>query len=128
MTEIILTLPYPPSVNHAYKTVRRKSAGGRPVVIKTADTEAFQWQVRAIVAQQGAHQHLHGRLSVSYTVCPPDRRKRDIANVEKVLSDALQYAGVFHDDSQIDRLLIERGRVMPDGCIVARIQEVRSDG
>lgn len=121
MSEIILTLPYPPTVNHAYKTVRRN---GKPTVLKTADTEAFQWRVRAIVAKQGAQQHLYGRLSVKYTVCPPDRRKRDIANVEKVLSDALQYAGVYHDDSQIDELLIVRAPVMPDGCIVASIREI----
>lgn len=121
MTEIILTLPYPPTINHAYKHVRRN---GKPTVLKTADTEAFQWQVRAIVAREGAQRHLHGRLSVKYVVSPPDRRRRDIANVEKVLSDALQYAGVYHDDAQIDELLIVRAPVMPDGCVVASIREM----
>jgi crossover junction endodeoxyribonuclease RusA len=49
------------------------------------------------------------RLAVEMLLYPPDRRRRDIDNTAKALLDALQHAGVYTDDSQIDRLVIERG-------------------
>jgi len=48
------------------------------------------------------------RLSVFIEAFPPDKRKRDLDNVLKSLLDALQHAGVYADDCQIDRLSIIR--------------------
>ena len=46
----------------------------------------------------------------------PDRRRRDIDNVGKALLDALQHAGCFDDDEQIDVLHIERRTVIKGGA------------
>lgn len=51
---------------------------------------------------------LTGRLAVSIRVYPPDKRRRDLDNLMKCLIDALQHAGMYQDDSQIDRLLVTR--------------------
>jgi crossover junction endodeoxyribonuclease RusA len=39
---------------------------------------------------------------------PPDRRRRDLDNIQKPVLDALQHAGVYEDDSQIDLLVTRR--------------------
>jgi hypothetical protein len=59
---------------------------------------------------------------------PPDRRKRDADNFHKCLSDALQHAGVFHDDSQVVRLEIWKRDPVKGGKAVVRIRERSSDG
>jgi len=51
------------------------------------------------------------RLRVIVEAFPPDKRRRDIDNIFKVLLDSLQYAKVYEDDSQIDYLCVQR---MPD--------------
>lgn len=58
---------------------------------------------------------LAGRLMVSVILYPPDKRRRDIDNPIKILLDSLQRACVFEDDSQIDRLLVERGAQVKGG-------------
>lgn len=45
---------------------------------------------------------LQGRLKVRLDAWMPDRRRRDLDNLRKVLMDALTHAGVWEDDSQID--------------------------
>jgi crossover junction endodeoxyribonuclease RusA len=39
---------------------------------------------------------------------PPDRRQRDLDNLQKPALDAMEHAGVYQDDSQIDLLLTRR--------------------
>lgn len=43
-------------------------------------------------------------LKMSLLIYPPDRRKRDIDNVNKALLDALEHAGVYANDNQIKHL------------------------
>lgn len=64
---------------------------------------------------------LPGRLRVRIKVCPPDRRRRDLDNVQKALLDALEHGGVYADDGQIDRIEVERGPVTPGGCVVVEV-------
>lgn len=109
-------LPYPPSVNHYWRRVGARtliSRGGR----------AFRQAVCAILATAKV-QPLSGPLELFITVFPPDRRRRDIDNVQKSLLDAMQHGGAYFDDSQIMRLSIERGSVTPGGKTVVQIREV----
>lgn len=66
-----------------------------------------------------------GALAVHVTVHPPDRRRRDLDNAMKALLDALAHGGAYEDDSQIDRLEIVRGAVVPGGKVIVRIMEPR---
>lgn len=64
------------------------------------------------------------RLEVEVDAYVPDRRRRDIDNIPKALLDSLEHAGVFVNDSQIDRLLVTRKGRRPGGAVVVRIAEL----
>jgi Holliday junction resolvase RusA-like endonuclease len=110
-----LALPYPPSVNHYWRRVGARtliSRGGR----------AFREAVCAILAAHGI-EPLVGSLDVEVTIHPPDKRRRDVDNVQKALLDALQHGGAYGDDSQIVRLAIEKGEPIDGGKTFVRIQK-----
>ena len=68
-----------------------------------------------LMEQRVPRAKLSGSLEITIVVCPPTRRRLDIANREKVVSDALQLSGVIEDDSCFDRVVIERGAIVKDG-------------
>ena len=109
-----LELPYPPSVNHYWRRVGARtliSRGGR----------AFRQSVCAILAARGI-QPMDGPLEVLIDVYPPDRRRRDIDNLQKALLDALAHGGAYHDDSQIARLTVQRRDVVSGGKVGVRLE------
>lgn len=65
-----------------------------------------------------------GRIHLHVKAFPPDRRKRDIDNLLKILIDCLQDCGLFEDDSQIDKITIERMSVIHDGQLLVWIREI----
>jgi crossover junction endodeoxyribonuclease RusA len=64
---------------------------------------------------------------VEVTIHPPDRRRRDIDNLQKALLDALAHGGAYYDDSQISRLTVERQHVVPGGKVVVRVEAYRDE-
>lgn len=111
-----LPLPYPPSINHYYRYV-----GGRPLISKSGR----EYRKRVVGAvEDELLSPLDGRLDLSIDVYPPDRRRRDLDNVQKPLLDALQHAGVYLDDSQIDRLLTVRQKVVAGGQVIVTISPI----
>ena len=111
-----LELPYPPSVNHYWRRVGARtliSRGGR----------AFRQAVCSILAARGVRP-LDGPLAVEVTIHPPDKRRRDIDNVQKALLDALEHGGAYGDDSQIVRLTIEKGDPLDGGKTLVQIRKV----
>lgn len=111
----VLQLPYPPSVNHYWRRV-----GCRTLISR--EGRRFR---REVVARLAASRlcPLTGRLVVRVTVFPPDNHRRDLDNLQKALLDALEKAGVFNDDGQIDRLEVQRGAVVPGGEVMVEIEE-----
>jgi crossover junction endodeoxyribonuclease RusA len=112
-----LELPYPPTVNTYW---RRK---GRQVFI-TPRGQLFRESVW-LIAKAKRIQPIAGRLSVELDMYPPDQRQRDIDNVCKAVLDALQHAGVYEDDGQIDRLLVQRRSIIAGGKAIARVSTIR---
>jgi crossover junction endodeoxyribonuclease RusA len=55
---------------------------------------------------------------------PPDRRRRDLDNIQKPVLDALEHAAVYEDDSQIDLLITRRREVTSPGRIEVRLSEM----
>jgi len=85
---------------------------------------AFRTNVEAALIE---HRGMFGekRLFISVTAFPPDRRARDLDNLLKPLLDAMQHARLFDDDSQVDRLLIERGNVIgKPGQLQVTVEEI----
>lgn len=99
-----LKLPFPPSVNHYWRHV-----GGR--VLVSREGREYRVKVKQLLRRK-AIETLSGDLIVDIKLTPPDRRRRDVDNSLKALLDAMQYGGVYFDDSQIVRLTIEK--VQPD--------------
>ena len=64
------------------------------------------------------------RLSISIYAHPPDKRRRDLDNLLKVLLDSLQATGLFNDDSQFDLIYIERKTQAKNGYIVVSIERI----
>lgn len=113
---ITLKLPYPPSVNHYWGQV-----GSRKFLGKKGKEFREQVYICSLNARKGA---LKGRLHVQVYLYPPDKRKRDIDNVLKSLLDALEHAYIYENDSQIDKLCVERKEVAKDGYCEVTIQEL----
>ena len=107
-------LPYPPSVNHYYRRV-----GPRTLISR--EGRRFRKDVAAILAAIG-FRPITGDLEVRVIVHPPDRRRRDVDNVQKALLDALEHAGVYRDDSQIVKLAIEKRDAVPGGRTIVEIR------
>jgi len=108
---IYLTLPWPPSANRYYRAVK-----GRSILSK----EARDYRA-AVVALVGQPIPFEGRLSVTVRAFPPDQRKRDLDNMLKQTLDALQHAGIYIDDSQIDSLRIERMHRVDGGQMLVEV-------
>jgi crossover junction endodeoxyribonuclease RusA len=64
------------------------------------------------------------RLKVSMILRPRDKRKCDLDNYCKAVLDALQKAGVYEDDWQIDHLEMIRGEPIKDGSIAITIESI----
>jgi crossover junction endodeoxyribonuclease RusA len=109
-----LTLPWPPSVNNYWQHTRHH-------VYISARGRAYRVDVLEATAELGRF-GADARLEISIIANPPDRRRRDIDNLLKCTLDSLEHAKVFQDDSQVDKLYIERGHVFPGGQLEVRIQ------
>ena len=113
---MIITLPYPPSVNHYWIHTRRGAFISKKGV-------EFRKQVHEI-AQTEICYGRDTRLFVDVSVWVPDKRKRDLDNLLKSLLDALQHADIFADDSQIDDLRITRVGWCEGGKVTVKISEI----
>ncbi len=104
-----ITLPWPPSVNHYWRMWR-----GRMLVSR--EGRAYREDVRALLAGGGFRKPPPGaRIALCMDAFPPDRRRRDLDNLLKGVLDALEHAGIYADDSQIDLLVTRRRGLLSDG-------------
>ena len=114
-----LELPLPPSANRQY---RRTRSGG---VYLAPRVRAFRQEVWALVKQQ-RRRPIDGPIRMRVEIHPASARVIDLDNRVKQLLDALQIAGAFVNDSQINDLhLIKCDPDPPLGRCVVDIFEVR---
>jgi Holliday junction resolvase RusA-like endonuclease len=93
-------LPLPPSVNALYSTnwkTKRRFESKRYEEWKREASIHLLSQPRRPVP---------GTVSVSYFVGRPDKRRRDVLNIEKAISDFLVHNGIIQDDCLIEAALI----------------------
>jgi len=112
-------LPYPPSINHYWRHVR-----GRTIISR--EGRRFRERVTAILAARRTTP-IAGPLEVEVDVFPPDRRRRDLDNVQKALLDAMQYGGAYGDDSQIDDLHVRRRDCLRGGMVLVKVGPRRDE-
>lgn len=116
---IKINLPFPPSVNHYWRTVRIGKSN--QTMISKKGREYRKNAILECMAQGVSNKKFDKRLSVEIVMNPPTRHKRDIDNYIKAPLDALTHAGVWLDDEQIDKLTITRGEIIRGGRMVIKI-------
>ena len=117
---MVMTLPYPPSVNHYWRHFR-----GRTLISREGRT--FRKNVCALLAPGGGGPRKPpsgGRIALAMDAFPPDRRRRDLDNIQKPALDALEHAGIYEDDSQIDLLVTRRCKVVPEGRLLVQVMDL----
>lgn len=94
MTEQMIQLPMPPSNNqlHAYS---RKTG----VYLTKAYREWKKAAGWALLSQR--IRPMRGEIDVTIRAVRPDKRRRDVANLEKAIGDLLVAHGIIEDDSKI---------------------------
>lgn len=118
-----LTLPFPPSVNTYWRAPNKGPLAGRHLI--SAKGRAYQSDACAAIIEQlrKLPKSSSAPAAVEIILFPPDARRRDIDNYNKALFDALTHAGIWKDDSQIKRMLVEWGPVTPKGKVEITISK-----
>jgi crossover junction endodeoxyribonuclease RusA len=109
--DVVLYLPWPPTVNNYYKVTRH---GQRYLAAKV---RSYRELVEQAISEQAPGLQLTDPLFCEVYLYPPDRRKRDLDNSMKGLLDAITNAGLWEDDSQLDQLHIFRGATISGGAV-----------
>lgn len=123
-----LVLPFPPSVNTYWRAPNSGPLKGRHLISQKG--RAFQSAACAAIIEQLRKLPKPSAefAAVEITLYPPDQRRRDIDNYNKALFDALTHAGVWEDDSQVKRMLVEWGPVVQKGKVVITINRYQPAG
>lgn len=115
--DIVLYLPWPPSVNNYYKTGR---SGQRYLHHKVREYRAA---VLDSIREQAPGLTLDERLFVEVYLFAPTNREYDPDNFMKGLLDALTHSGLWTDDKLVDQLFIYRGVKVQGGTVRVEISE-----
>lgn len=98
---VSLLLPFPPSVNRMYR-----SFNGRSIKSKAYR----EWELAAGWAIKSQKpKAIKGHYELQILLTPPDKRRRDLGNLEKAISDALQSSGVIENDHLCRSMIIAWG-------------------
>lgn len=108
---VTLHLPFPVSVNAAYANGGNKR--GRHKTSRYVD-----WIKEASTRIKDSHRQKIGAYHIAICLEAPDKRARDLANLEKGVSDFLVMHGVIQDDSKCQRLIMTWGQNLPAPCVV----------
>lgn len=101
-----ISIPFPPSVNKLWRNVNGKTLKSQLYRSWIADAG---WVVNAQKPKR-----VDGPYYLTITANRPDRRRRDLGNLEKSVSDLLVYLGVVQDDSFAKRIVLEWSDAEPD--------------
>lgn len=109
--KVRIELPYPPSINAAYANGGNKR-GRHKTPVYTA------WEHLAGACIKDSHRVGLGPYCLYIALRRPDRRRRDLGNVEKVISDLLVAHGVVKDDCLAERITLQWDSGMKAECVV----------
>lgn len=123
-----LVLPFPPCVNTYWRAPNKGPLAGRHLI--SADGRRYQSAACTAIIDQLRRLPKPSSVpaAVEIILYPPDARRRDLDNYNKALFDALTHAGVWEDDSQVKRMLVEWGPVVPKGRVEITISQYEPAG
>jgi crossover junction endodeoxyribonuclease RusA len=148
MVPVHLELPWPPSINSYFMEYPMPPAGGLVAnriqkhgtqdlhvwlrrnsrVMKRVGDKGHEYRaaVQEYVLRNRLNKGLREPLIMGMDFYPPDRRERDLDNHYKPLTDALEHACVFENDSQIKGHVtrMHDDKVIKGGKVVVSLQEL----
>jgi len=99
---IVFSLPFPVSLNQAYRAVNR---GKHATVLISKKGRDYKKLVANLMGNR--YQIITDDICMEIHAYEPDRRRRDCDNFPKLIQDALTGI-VYKDDCQIKRLIVEK--------------------
>lgn len=118
MADYEFELPFPPSINGYWRAFRN-----RQIISKKGREYRVEVLKRCkIIGIEDAL--IEENLSVSITLNPPTLRRYDVDNFCKSLLDGLTHAGFWIDDSQIQKLTIEKGIKTKGGNVIVKVNKI----
>ncbi|HEY0878981.1 MAG TPA: RusA family crossover junction endodeoxyribonuclease [Zeimonas sp.] len=121
---IELRLPWAPSTNTIWRSMRSGPMAGR-VLLSKAGREFFAQAEREVLVQR-AGRRIAGRAQVEIVLHAPTRAQLDIDNRAKAVLDACTKGGLWADDSQVDVLIVRRACVLKGGAVLVRAIEIEA--
>lgn len=122
MTQAIsLVLPLPPSLNGAYRNV----AGIGRVKTKTYKSWATE---AALLMKLQARGSIAGPYAIHVEIDRPDKRRRDLSNLLKVLEDTIVQQGLVEDDSLCERIKMQWTDAIPGRAGPVRVWLISTTG
>ena len=117
MNEIKIILPFPPSVNRLWRTTK---TGGM-----YSSKNYMEWKKLAewAVAGQVKGKKITGEYTLEIVAVKPDKRRRDLGNLEKAVSDLLQKVKVIEDDYLCQDIHLRWAESGPECLILIRKYE-----
>lgn len=94
---VIIELPRAPSVNRLWRA-------GRGKVYKSAEYNKWLADCHILIRAQKPNK-IKGGYRLIIEAVKPDKRKRDIGNLEKGISDLLQATGIVENDCLCNELI-----------------------
>ena len=119
MNQYRISLPWPPSNNRYYRHNR-----GRTHI--SAEGQAYRDSVARIIKDSMLDIGLATPLKIRIECHMPDRRRRDLDNLQKAAFDALTKSGFWLDDQQVDYYSVKRMPVVKGGRLELTITEMES--
>ena len=117
MSDYKFEMPWPPTVNHYHQPVRM----GKGVrIVKGQEAKQYAKDCEKWLRDLGLENEKipeDKKLSMKLILHPPTLRKYDVDNRTKGIMDALSNSNFYADDSQVERLTIEKGEKVKDGMV-----------
>ena len=117
MSEYRISLPWPPSNNRYYRHNR-----GRTHI--STEGRAYRDRVAQIIKDGMLDIVLAKQVKIRIECHMPDRRRRDLDNLQKAAFDALTKAGFWLDDQQVDDYRVKRMPIIKGGKLELTITEL----
>ncbi len=121
MSDYKFIMPWPPTLNHFHQPIK---VGKGVRITKSAKAREYAALAEARLIELGLNEERipeHKRLEVKMVLNPPTLRSYDVDGRFKGILDALSEVNFYADDSQVVRLIGEKGTKTPGGNIEVTI-------
>lgn len=120
--DLTFYFPWPVSLNQAYRHLVVKE---RPITLLSGKGRKYRDEiVKHVLLQSPRRTPISGFLRVVGVFHEPDKRRRDIDGVAKLIFDGMTHAGVYYDDSQIRHMDMRFGCVKPGGQAIITLSRM----